>query len=90
MKDHYDFSKAKKKGLFYIGNQLFDILIQVDSQDAHSRFEVYSDSADSYRFRLLDDQHTVFTSDAFPSKEACLHAISELRANSFRAPTVFA
>ena len=41
MKDHYDFSKAKR-GLFSIGDKPFDITIHVDGSElaAHPRFEL--------------------------------------------------
>jgi uncharacterized protein YegP (UPF0339 family) len=91
MKEHYDFSKAKR-GLFYIGNEPFDIVIHVDGSElaSHPRFEIFSDAESAFRFRLLDDSHIVFTSDIFPSKDACLNAVAELKQTSMIASTVFA
>jgi len=90
MKDHYDFSKAKR-GLFYIGDKPFDITIHVDGSQlaAHPRFEIFSESA-AFRFRLLDDSHVIFTSDSFASKDECINAVSELKQTSLIASTVFA
>jgi len=89
MKKEIDFSKGIR-GKFYRGDNPFQVIINVNDQKAHPRFEVYLDQSAAYRFRLADDKHVILVSDEFPSKDACLQAITELKKSSILAPTVFA
>jgi uncharacterized protein YegP (UPF0339 family) len=79
MKDHYDFSKAKR-GLLYAGEGPHKVTV-FDSAAAiaSSHFEVIAENLVSYRFRLVEDDRIVFISESLPSREACLLAIEALR-----------
>ena len=89
MKKEYDFSNAEQ-GRFYQGNKPSQVIIHLPPTHAHPKFEVYQDDYGQFHFRLRDDQHTVFSSEGFNSKQECLQALTELKENSILAPTVLA
>lgn len=88
MRDEYDFSNAQR-GKFYRPDQQFKLTIDVDEDlKNHPQFEVFSEGSGKFRFRLKTDAGILFTSnDEFPTKDACLSAISQLRHASVVAPT---
>ncbi|KGE72805.1 YegP family protein [Spirochaeta lutea] len=89
MKKEYDFSQAVR-GKFYRHDKQAKIVVHLKKNTKHTRFEIYEDPSGLFHFRLQDDRHTVFASQSFESKEACLEALSELKQSSIIAPTVFA
>ncbi|WP_081719553.1 YegP family protein [Salinispira pacifica] len=89
MKKEYDFSQAVR-GKFYRRDSQAKIVVHLNKNPKHPRFEVYEDDGGFFHFRLQDDRHTVFSSQSFESKESCLKALTELKQNSIIAPTVFA
>lgn len=68
MRKNYDFSNAEKSK-FYRPNGRYSIRIEVDSNTAKSRFEVFTDGSHLYHFRLKTALGTVFTSHEFNTKE---------------------
>jgi uncharacterized protein YegP (UPF0339 family) len=89
MKKEYDFSKAEK-AKFYSGNKSSEIIVHLQKNPNHPRFEVFLYKPGEYKFRLRDDGHVIFTSEGFSTQDSCLEAISELKQNSLVAPTVIA
>ncbi|MEI6680714.1 MAG: YegP family protein [Spirochaetales bacterium] len=87
MKDHYDFSKAKR-GLLYAGKGPLNVRVfDSAAEAAPSHFEVIAEGTTSFRFRLVENDRVVFTSEPMPSREACLGAIEALRL-AFAAPVL--
>ena len=89
MKNEYDFSKAVRSK-FYRAGEPSQIVIHLPETPSHPRFEVFQSGEGAFHFRLKDDLHIVFASEPFPTKAACLKALSELKQTSILAPTVFA
>ena len=83
-----DFSDAVQ-GKFYTGKGPVDITIHLDTVEPSCTYELFNDENGEFQFRLKDHAGKIIvTSNPFPTKEDCLHAIQALKESAFASQTV--